>query len=87
MLVSYYLDQDFEFSELRLPNRETQNRWSGVIRADRIPMTATFPLEITAWAVDLQKNRVYRHGETFVIGRNARDPSEAVAAVEDAPEN
>ena len=63
----YYMQQDFEFSDLNLPNRETRNRWSGTICSDRLPVERQTPLKVTVWAVDLQTFTAYRHTKPFTL--------------------
>ncbi len=65
--ISYFMHQDFEFSDLNLPDPKSRNRWSGCIAGTHLSFRSEEPVEVTVWAVNLKKDRVYRHRETFTI--------------------
>jgi len=58
---------DFEFSDLHLPGRDDENRWSGCIWEGRLPAERGSPVEITVWAVDLENSTVYQQQIGFTL--------------------
>lgn len=65
--VLHFIRLDFEFSDLHLPCRNDEDRWSGCIREARLPAGSGNPVEITVWAVDLKHSTLYRQEKGFKL--------------------